>query len=123
MRVKNPNKGSLYFFLIILALCFNQIGCERHDVSHEVVGYVEGTVIDSLTRLPIDSAWIDGSPDPTFEPLRLSDSLGYYFAGQTVNNHAFLHCGKKGYFTKKSKEFEIKKNKTTRVDFELVPTK
>ncbi len=123
MRAKNPNKDSLYFLLIIILLCFNQIGCENHNVIHEHVGFVEGTVIDSLTRLPIDSAWISGTPDTAYEPLRLTDSLGYYFQGQFPGSHVFLYCGKKWYVTKKSIEFEIKKNKTTRVDFELVQTK
>ncbi len=113
----------LFFALLVLfiGVCLSLIGCEKHDVSHEVVGYVEGTVIDSLTRLPTDSAWISRTPDTTFEPLRLSDSLGYYFVGQFPGRHVFFYCGKKGYVTKKSKQFEIEKNKTTRVDFELVP--
>jgi len=123
MRDKNLNKGSLCIFLIIMVLCFNQIGCEKHNVIHEHVGFVEGTVIDSLTRLPIDSAWISRTPDTTFEPLILSDSLGYYFKGQFPGMNVFFYCGKKGYVTRESKEFEIRENKTTIVDFELVPTK
>lgn len=114
---------SICFFVFIIVIYLNITGCDNDKIIHEYAGSVEGTVIDSLTRLPIDSAWINGTPDTTYEPLRLTDSLGYYLVSQFPGSHVFFYCGKKGYVTKESQEFEIKINKTTQVDFELVPQK
>jgi len=122
MNIKNPISGLLCLFIVIMIVCINQIGCEKHHVNGEVFGHVEGTVIDSLTRLPIDSAWISVDPDTSFGPITFTDSTGHYYIGQFPGNYVF-YCGKKWYLTKASKEFEIKKNKTTQVNFELVPTK
>jgi hypothetical protein len=123
MKNKNLSISQVCLLMIIVGICLSLVGCEKHDVSHDVVGYVEGIVIDSLTRQPIDSAWISQTPDTTFEPLILTDSSGYYFIAQFPGIHQMFYSGKKGYVTKKSKEFEIKVNKTTRVDFELMPQK
>jgi hypothetical protein len=123
MRLKTRHTWLACLLLVLCGICLNLTTCEKDRVVHEVVGYVEGTVIDSVTRLPIDSAWISQTADTTYEPLRLTDSLGYYFVGRFPGKHFVFYCGKRGFVTKTSKEFEIKKNQTTRVDFELVPLK
>jgi len=119
MRKSNLNIWSLFLFFLITGVCLSLIGCEKHDVSREVVGFVEGTVIDSLTRVPIDSAWISVTPDTTVESITYTDSLGHYRFPGFADRHRFHYCGKTGYFTKQSREYEIKKNQTTRIDFEL----
>jgi hypothetical protein len=51
-NAKTRKKDLLLVFAIIITascVCLNLIGCDD-KVSHEFVGFVEGTVIDSLTR-------------------------------------------------------------------------
>lgn len=86
----------------------------------EYVSWVQGTVVDSLTKAPIDSAWVDGN-DTLLPHWAYTDTLGYYvaFAG-APDRYRFLYCGKNGY-TSKKKEYATFKNDTTTVNFELVP--
>jgi hypothetical protein len=81
--------------------------------------YVKGIVIDSLTKVPIDSAWIDKdilSPYWTY-----SDTSGKFqvFVG-APGRYRFLYCGKQDYVIKK-KEYETVSNPVATVNFELVP--
>jgi len=109
--------------ILIIGTYLSLIGCEKGKVSHEVIGYVEGTVIDSLTRLPIDSAWIRISPDTLNPPNTYTNSAGYYFFVRVTGMHRFHYCGKSGYITKKTEEYQIRIHKTTKVNIELVPIK
>jgi hypothetical protein len=118
MRKSNLNIWSLCLFFLTTGVCFCLIGCEKHDVSREHFGYVEGTVIDSLTRMPIDSAWI--TPDTSMTPI-YTDSSGHYRFVEFAGNRLYLYCGKNEYVTKESGVYEIKWKETTIIDFELVP--
>jgi len=95
--------------------------CDK-GIKVEYVSWVQGTVVDSLTRAPIDSAWVDGN-DTLLPHWSYTDTLGYYvaFVG-APDRYLFLYCGKSGYATKKSQEYATFKNDTTTVNFELVPT-
>jgi hypothetical protein len=108
--------------ILIIGVCLSLIGCESRKVV-EYVGFVEGTVTDSLTRLPIDSAWISGTSDTSYTPITYTDSSGHYKIAEFPGRYRFIFCGKDGYVTKKSREYKTHKNKTTRVDFELVSLK
>lgn len=121
MRIKNPRTGLLCLFVVIIGVCLNLMGCGKDKVSHEVVGFVEGTVIDSLTRLPIDSAWIRINPDTLNPPNTYTNSAGYYFFVRITGMHRFHYCGKRGYITKKTGEYQIRIHQITKVNIELVP--
>lgn len=122
MRTKNPIIVLACLFILIIGVCLSLIGCESRKVV-EYVGFVEGAVTDSLTRLPVDSAWISGTPDASFQPITYTDSSGHYKFAEFPGKYRFIYCVKDGYVTKKSKQYETHKNKTTRIDFELIPLK
>ena len=82
---------------------------------------VRGMVIDTLTRAPIENAWIDRDSFPPYRTY--ADTLGNYSLSFTEwpGKQRFLLCGKDGYITKK--EYYISKDppNTAIVNFELVP--
>ena len=121
MRIKDPRTGLLCLFLVTIGICVNLMDCNR-GTEVEYWGNVEGFVIDSLTRVPIDSAWIRIDPDTLDPPITYTDSDGHYFFGNFPGSHRFHYCGKDGYVTKKTGEYRVRKDKTTRVDLiELAP--
>lgn len=110
--------------LLSLVLWPGLMSCDKDKVVHELAGRVEGTVVDSLTRLPIDCAWISASPDTSESPvMAYTDSSGIYIFMSFAGRHRLHYCGKNGYVTKESPEYEVQNAKTTIVDFELVPLK
>ena len=123
MRTKNPAIVRLYLFFLIIGGCLGLIECEKGTIKVEYTGSVEGFVIDSLTRTPIDSAWISINPDTLNPPNTYTDSAGYFSLVRVTGTHRFHYCGKSGYITKKTEEYKINIDKTTRVDIELVPIK
>jgi hypothetical protein len=78
-----------------------------------------GKAIDSITDLPIDSAWI--SIDDTIPPyLFYSDSGGIYCATKGFGIQSVkAYCGKNGYRTKDTSLY-LDKN-LENIDFRLVP--
>lgn len=121
MRTNDFTIWSLFLFFLITGICLSFLGCDNDKVIHEHFGYVEGTVIDILTRLPIDSAWIRISTDTLIPPNTYTNSVGYYFFERVTGTNRFHYCGKSGYVTKKTEEYRVNINKTTRVNIELFP--
>lgn len=120
MKSRRLTIGLLCSSVLIIGVCLSLVGCEKGKVSYEHFGRVEGTVIDSLTRLPIDSAWISVTPDTSVKPITYTDSSGHYRFTDFSGKYRFHYCGKNGYVTKKSRVYEIKWKETTIIDFELV---
>ena len=108
------------FFILTIFVASALLHCDK-GTKVEYVSWVQGTVVDSLTKAPIDSAWVDGN-DTLLPHWSYTDTLGYYvaFAG-APGRYRFLYCGKSGYTIKK-KEYATFRDDTTTVDFELVPT-
>jgi hypothetical protein len=109
------------FVLVVgMALPFCS-ACQDDKMVEPHGAFLAGTVVDSLSLAPIESAWVSLG-DSVYEPLQdeLTDSLGYYvtFTG-TPGLHRWVFCGKEGYITQ-SKEFSTAPAETTIVDFELV---
>ena len=104
---------------LVLALSLASCG---HKVSYDDGGnYFAGGVIDSLTNLPIATAWISGdSLGDSNKVYARTDSIGYYVAFAGLSGApAWVYCGKDGYLTKKAKV--IATPDTTTLNFELVP--
>jgi hypothetical protein len=109
-------RGILLF--VVLVICVLWSACDNTKVDPPI-NVVKGTVIDSLTRVPIDSAWIDN--DTILPHREYSDSLGYYYLPIGYKGKKSVYCGKDGY-TIKNKEVIFTENGITAViDFELVP--
>ena len=96
-------------------------GCHKDRVIHELVGWVEGTAIDSLTRQPIDGAAIRDTADTLATPRAWTDYQGHYKLAASPGTRFSLYCSKEGYVTKKSLELYVRKHETIALDFELVP--
>ncbi len=107
--------------ILIIEVCLNLTGCDKDEVIHELVGWVEGTAIDSITRQPVEGAVIRDTADTTVTPRARTDSLGYYKLAATPGTRFCLYCSKEGFITKKSLRLEVRKHETMTVDFELVP--
>lgn len=110
-----------HIFLILTIFAGSALFYCDKGTKVEYVSWVQGTVVDSLTRAPIDSAWVDGN-DTLLPHWAYTDTMGYYVAFEGApGRYRFLYCGKQGYITKKSQEYATFKNDTTTVNFELAP--
>jgi hypothetical protein len=107
-------------FALCLAIYPGLTGCRKDGVIHELVGWVEGTVTDSLTRYPIDGAAIRDTADTLATPRAWTDSQGHYKLAASPGSRFSLYCSKEGYVTKKSAELYVRKHETITMDFELV---
>lgn len=108
--------------ILIIAVYLSLINCSEGTKVVEYTGNVEGFVIDSLTRFPIDSAWIRIDPDTLNPPITHTDSDGYYFFEHAPGIHRYHYCGKNGYVAKRTDEYQVRKDATTRVDLiQLAP--
>jgi len=110
--------------LFVLFLIFTVLlGCGKDKVvDGHAMYFFRGTVLDSLTKFPIDSAWIDAGD--TLQPhLSYTDSSGWYIMKAVAypNHPIFIFCGKEGYITKKEPALVHSYKDTTIVNFELVP--
>ncbi|NIN00947.1 MAG: hypothetical protein GTO24_23535 [candidate division Zixibacteria bacterium] len=120
--MKKLSRSQLCLFVVSLGIYVGLINCSEGTKVVEYTGNVEGFVIDSLTRLPIDSAWIGIDPDTLNPPITYTDSTGYYFFTWFTGIHRSHFCGKSGYITKKTGEYRVRKDQTTRADLtELAP--
>ncbi|MCX6832377.1 MAG: hypothetical protein NT028_09655 [candidate division Zixibacteria bacterium] len=80
--------------------------------------WVQGVISDSLTKLPIDCAWV--VHQDTIEATRFySNSLGHYQIGVPVNCGS-IFAGKAGYRTKEIKLGTVNSDRTG-VNIELAP--
>jgi hypothetical protein len=69
-------RSRLFQSILVLAITFVGFGCNKATVDH---GYsISGTVIDSLTKAPLDSAWVIMHDTTAFTPT-YTDSLGHYY--------------------------------------------
>ncbi len=116
------SKRLLCLLAVSLGVSVGLIRCDKGTKVVEYMGNVEGFVIDSLTRLPTDSAWIRIYPDTLNPPITHTDSDGYYFFEHAPGIHRYHYCGKNGYVTKRTDEYQVRKDATTTVDLiELAP--
>ena len=102
----------------VSALLWMGCGDKVSDGRHPLNG-VRGAVIDSLTRVPIDSAWVDTDTLALHEVY--TDSLGNYRIPVGYPGRYFIYCGKDGYATKKKEVTFTGYGITAEVNFELVP--
>ena len=95
------------------------ISCEDTMVE-PTPNVVRGIVIDSLTRIPLDSAWVD-SRDTLAPHMAYADSLGNYSTVVGYAGNYIVYCGKDGYVTQNKKVTFTGKGITAVINFELVP--
>jgi hypothetical protein len=82
------------------------------------VNMVKGTVIDSQTLVPIDSAWVDND---TLAPHSVfTDSLGNYQMPIGHTGRHFIYCGKDAYVTRKKEIVFTGNGITATINFQLV---
>ncbi|MGB3094251.1 MAG: hypothetical protein WBC42_13655 [Candidatus Zixiibacteriota bacterium] len=94
------------------------IGCKDKSIE-PTVHVVKGTFLDSLTRIPLDSGWVDTD---TLAPHReYTDSLGNYQMPVGYGERYRVYSGRKGYVTAERETAFSGNVKTAVVDFELVP--
>lgn len=113
------NQLKLVLCLIILAaLAF--IGCPSRITDGGGFTTVEGTVIDSLSREPIDSSRITMVDTLTWAAPVLSDSLGHWEYSYQGAATITFYCQKSGYHTKSATVSPVRENqRITGVDFLL----
>ena len=122
MKVNARTSG--FVLLVGLCLVWILLSCGEDDITLGHKAYkVSGTVSDSITGLPIDSAKI--TPNDTFydtsdvvEPW-WTDSAGLY-AIPTERSTITIFVRKEGYYTK-FQCLENVRSDTSGVDFQLVP--
>ncbi len=108
--------------LCVLIACFTTgigSGCHDDPPYRQGLFRISGTVTDSLTGSPIDSAKIVrfyNSPGREF----FSDSTGFYEVTVTEGYAPTLIVSKSGYVTME-RAFEALRQDHVGVDFELVP--
>jgi hypothetical protein len=112
-------KGVELLTMLGMVLFVSAFECEK--IVEPPAGWSAGVVTDSLSGLPIDSAWVDLDSLPPFDTY--TDSAGHYvrFMG-TPDINKYLYSGKTGYKTKRSAPFEVFSDETTLVNFELNPS-
>jgi len=80
--------------LVLLAMAALLMNCKER--LGDPIFRIRGTVIDSTTGLPMDSAWID-----TYDSIPpyyiYSDSSGYYITQFGGIHWINIYCGKTGY--------------------------
>ncbi len=105
----------------ILIACFTLVvgnGCHDDPPYHPDLFRISGTITDSLTGNPIDSAWVTNEPTSP-EQLYFTDSLGGYEVHALEGVRAELRVGKEGYVTKE-RTFEPLRGDLGGIDFKLV---
>ena len=114
LKSKTPIKLTL-LLLLVCVLFFGSCGMEDPAIT------ISGTVTDSMSGLPIDSAIIHDS-DTISSAAFYSDSLGKYTLGGMGYRNFRVFCRKTGYQTKVRTVRSSKDHLTFRgVDFRLVP--
>lgn len=103
--------------LLIGVSAFLRMSCSDSVTDGYKPTYVKGMVTDSLTKVPIDSAWIDHDTLPPSWTYTDTSGKFHVFVG-APGRYRFLYCGKQGYVTKK-KEYETVSNPVATVNFEL----
>jgi len=102
-------------------MIFWAMGCDDHEIIFEPPGgYIGGTVTDSVSNIPIESAIVSSDTVLDTTTDTLTDTLGHYvmFAGFPGINR-LAYCWKDGYLVQ-SKRYSVASNETTLVDFRLV---
>jgi len=116
------NKASFVSLLFVVGLVLLlHLACHDDKMVEPQGAVLAGTVVDSLSSAPIESAWVslvDSLYDPSHDVL--TDSTGYYvvFTG-TPGIHRWAFCGKERYVTQ-MKTFSTAPAETTIVNFRLV---
>jgi len=111
-----------FIFIVAIALVF-LISCkDKVEKVEPPLCLVKGVVTDSLSRMPIDSAWLDRETGGLTPYRTYTDSLGRYMVGSVEwpGKQRYLLCGKQDYLTQK-KWFIATSPDTAIVNFELVP--
>jgi hypothetical protein len=93
------------------------MACDEVHNGRPSLNGVKGTVIDSLTRVPIDSAWVDMDTLALHEVY--TDSLGNYRMPVGYRGKYFIYCGKNAYVTKKKEITFTGNGITAEMNFEL----
>ena len=109
-------------FMITIAGLFWMSCKDKIEKVEPTPNTVKGTVIDSLTRIPLDSAWVD--KDTSAPYMAYTDSLGIYGPVGTVVGYAgkyVIYCGKDGYTTRNKEVVFTGNGITAIINFELVP--
>jgi len=115
------NKTSFVSLLLIIAIVISfHLACHDDIIVEPPVAFLAGTVVDSLSSAPIESAWVS-LLDSAYNPLVdvLSDSAGYYvtlIGVPGVRDSAF--CGRQGYITQ-MRVFSVAPGDTAIVNFKL----
>ena len=118
MTGKRRLEGRL-LLLAVMAACMLVIGPSCKDKTiYEHSGYVSGTVTDSLSGQPLDSARITWG-DTVGRISSLTDSNGTYVI-QVPVPHPTVFARKEGYLTKWL-EVSVTGTHTSGVDFQLTP--
>jgi hypothetical protein len=89
---------------------------DRGVIDEKLIGWISGTITDSLTNQPAFAALVTGDsmPDST-----LTDSTGTYVLLVPLGLNQAI-CGKSGYL-QQAKEVHVVSMETTYVNFKLVP--
>lgn len=112
--------SSVVYFTLVLTISASIVlsGCSKVSTDSACCGYIAGTVTDSLTGSPIDSAWVD--VDTILPPNAYSNNDGkYVISAPSIPAEMFLFCGKIGYETKKSPSIITNPRDTVIVNFQL----
>jgi hypothetical protein len=110
--------------ILLLAIAVGVLFClsckDKVEKVEPPLCLVRGVVIDSLTQMAIDRAWLD--TDSLVPYWTYTDTLGCYLVGSVEwpGKQRFLLCGKQGYLTKK-KWYIATSPDTAIVNFELAP--
>jgi hypothetical protein len=113
-------KKLIFLASLLLLLLGLSCGTKVTDGDGTLLVFVSGTVTDSVTQAPIDSAWLDSDPYSPYSTY--TDSSGGYLIAFTARpgSNKVLHCGKQGYISKK-KEYKVTSPDTAIVNFQLSP--
>lgn len=116
----SANISSVVYFILALTISAAIVlsGCSKVSTDSECCGYIAGTVTDSLTSSPIDSAWVD--VDTILPPYAYTNNEGkYVISAPSIPAEMFLFCGKVGYETIKPPSFITNPKDTVIVNFQL----
>jgi len=90
---RNPQAVTALAAVLVLVT----VGCNK-SVDTEKTVWVSGVVIDSVTRAPVDSAWVSGVAKPTM-PSIFTDTLGAFLFSTFPFERDWLYADKQGYIT------------------------
>jgi len=112
-------KYVLIFIIFIGVISF--FCCSDKGVQGDPATSISGNVVDSITRLPIDSAKICIYDTVDCAVFGYTDSIGYYQYTVFGYQEVLLYCRKEGYRSKSISVTTSKYNTTiTDANFELV---